>query len=242
MLVPDLLSPEPSSSDAMAAFAELGRIDLAQTDLAGVLSKVAHLAAATVPGASEVSVTLLVAGVGGTAAHTGNTALALDERQYDAGYGPCLDAAAQQTVFIIEDTATEQRWPAFVADAAARGVCATLSVGIPIRQTVTGGLNMYALEPTVFDDEAVAIAKTFAGYAAVALANAHLYETTAALATQMAEAMASRAVIEQAKGIVIAQQHISADQAFEVMAKASQVSNRKLRDIAQAIVDGAQKP
>ena len=86
--------------------------------------------------------------------------------------------------------------------------------------------------------DAVTLGETFANYAAVALANAYLYSTTAALAEQMAAAMESRAVIEQAKGILMARQSISADDAFALLARASQTSNRKLRDIAAGIVSG----
>ena len=85
------------------------------------------------------------------------------------------------------------------------------------------------------------VAETFAGYAAVAMANAHLYETTSALAQQMAEAMSSRAIIEQAKGILMAQQGVDSEAAFAMLSRASQTANRKLRDIAQAIVDGASR-
>jgi GAF domain-containing protein len=224
--------------DPMAAFAELGRIDLASTDLRGALQKVAELAKRAIPAAAEVSVTLMAAGVAGTAASTGALALALDERQYDAGYGPCLDAALHQTVNLIKDLAQEARWPAYVAGAREQGVGSSLSVGIPIREAVTGGLNIYALAAGSFDQDSVTAAQTFASYGAVALANAHLYEATAALAAQMGDAMASRAVIEQAKGIVMAQQNVGPAEAFEILARASQVGNRKLRDIAQAMVDG----
>jgi GAF domain-containing protein len=226
--------------DAMAAFAQLGRIDLADNDLAGVLGQVAELARAAIPGAVAVGVTLVQAGVAGTAAYTGDIALSLDERQYDAGFGPCLNAAADHGINIITDTRDEDRWTAFAAAAVDVGVLSTLSVGIPIRDSVTGALNIYAGRSHAFDDDAVALARTFAGYAAVAIANAHLYETTAALAEQMSEAMRTRAVIEQAKGILIAQQHVSPDVAFNMLSQASQTANRKLRDIAQAIVDREQ--
>lgn len=229
-----------AARDAMAAFAELGRIELASNDLSAVLGRVAALARDTIAGASAVGVTLLQAGVPGTAAYVGEVAYHLDERQYASGFGPCLDAARNQTVNVITNTAGDARWPVFAAAAAEAGVRSTLSVGIPIRDTVTGCLNIYGLEPDAFDDDAVAMGRTFAGYAAVALANAHLYETTSALAEQMAEAMRSRAVIEQAKGILIAQQRIDPEAAFEVLSRASQVGNRKLRDLAQRIVDGAQ--
>ena len=230
------------SVDAMAAFAELGRISLAEHDLGQVLTRVAELAKRVISGAAEVSVTLVAGGLAGTAAYTGNLALSLDERQYDAGYGPCLDAAAKETVHLIADMAAETRWPAFTADALRHGAHSSLSVGIPVHETVTGAINIYADQAEVFDDEAVELARTFAGYAAVAMANANLYSTTAALAEQMTRAMASRAVIEQAKGILIAQRQLSPEAAFDVLSRASQTANRKLRDIAQAIVDKAQQP
>ncbi|MCU1596004.1 MAG: hypothetical protein JWO12_3396, partial [Frankiales bacterium] len=173
------------------------------------------------------------------AAYTGELAMTLDETQYGAGYGPCLSAAEKDTVYLIEEMSQETRWPEFTADAVRHGARSSLSIGIPLHTAVSGALNIYADRSGVFDDGAVELAKTFAGYAAVALANASLYETTVALAKQMAEAMASRAVIEQAKGILVAQQKISPAQAFQVLSRASQSANRKLRDIAQAMVDGA---
>jgi AmiR/NasT family two-component response regulator len=75
--------------------------------------------------------------------------------------------------------------------------------------------------------------------AAVAMANSHLYDSQAALAHHMQTAMASRAVIEQAKGIVMGERHCSADEAFQLLVKLSQRTDRKLRDVAQALVDRA---
>ena len=60
------------------------------------------------------------------------------------------------------------------------------------QDAVVGALNVYGTKPDAFDDDAVAVARAFAGYAAVALANAHLYDTTASLAHHMQTAMASR--------------------------------------------------
>jgi GAF domain-containing protein len=230
----------PAPLDAMEAFAELGRIKLSETNLHQVLSMVAELAQRTIPGAAEVSVTLVPGGAPETAAYTGELALALDEKQYDTGYGPCLDAAAAKTVFLVPDMASEDRWPEFAKNAVAHGVKGSLSVGMPVEDTLAGALNIYATEANAFDDDAVELARTFAGYAAVALANVNLYSTTAALAEQMAEAMRSRAVIEQAKGILIVQQRVTAEEAFGILTRASQASNRKLRDIAQAIVAKAE--
>ena len=236
--------PEPEDDaqphDPMAAVAELSRIKLSETDLNQVLSRVAELAQRAIPGAAEVSVTLVRGGAAETAAYTGEVALALDEKQYDTGYGPCLDAAREKTVFLVRDMAAEQRWPRWTANAVAQGVTGSLSVGMPVEDAVTGALNIYAVEAGALDEDDIELARTFAGYAAVALANANLYSTTAKLAAQMAEAMESRAVIEQAKGILIAQNRVTADEAFDILIRASQTSNRKIRDIAEALVNKAQ--
>ena len=78
----------------------------------------------------------------------------------------------------------------------------------PMRAGATlGALNIYATQPAIFDRDAIELARTFAGYAAVAIANARLYQATATLAEDMRRAMETRAVIEQAKGILVAQQH-----------------------------------
>jgi len=91
------------------------------------------------------------------------------------------------------------------------------------------------------NDDAIILAQTFAGYAAVALANAHLYDVTATLAQHMQAAMESRAVIEQAKGIVMGERRCTADEAFRILSKLSQDSNRKVRDVAAALVARAQQ-
>jgi GAF domain-containing protein len=226
--------------EPLAAFAELGRIDLSDVDLDQVLAKVAQLAQEVIPAAAAVSVTLVSDGLAGTAASTADAALAIDQSQYEAGSGPCLDAAADHGVRVVDDMAQESRWPVFASAAATHGIQSSLSVGISLWDGVSGALNIYASAPGAFGPEEVVLGQTFAGYAAVALGNAHLYSTTTALAGQMAEAMQSRAVIEQAKGLLIGRHRVSADEAFAMLSRASQNSNRKLRDIAQALIDGAQ--
>jgi GAF domain-containing protein len=231
----------PHHRDARAALAELAMIKYGDTDLEQVLHRVATLARQTLPGAGEVSVTLVPERGPYTAAFTGDLALRLDEWQYRLHGGPCLRAAATQSVILIPDTAAEQRWPEWVARAAAAGAGSVLSVGLPIGETVRGALNTYGLAPHAFEEETADIARDFAEYVTVALGNAHLYHRTAALAEGLNTAMLSRAVIEQAKGVVMAQRHCSADEAFALLTKISQVTNRKLRDVAADMVARAQR-
>ncbi|SCG61995.1 GAF and ANTAR domain-containing protein [Micromonospora zamorensis] len=228
--------------DPNAAISELGQIKFGETDLSGVLSQVSELARRTIPGAEEVSVTLLKQEGAHTAAFSGEMALRLDELQYEYEQGPCLEAAKEAAVVSVPDMSEEVRWPQWAAQAVQGGALSSLSIGFPIQETVLGALNIYGVKPGAFDDDAVTLAQTFAGYAAVALANAHLYDTTATLAAQMQSAMQSRAVIEQAKGIIMGERRCTPDEAFAVLAKVSQDSNRKLRDVASALVERAARP
>ncbi|AGL18911.1 GAF and ANTAR domain-containing protein [Actinoplanes sp. N902-109] len=233
------MAHEPT--DSLSALTELGRIKLGETDLEGVLDRVAELAQKTLPGASEVSITLVRDRGAYTAAYTGNRALALDEWQYRLDGGPCLQAAADNATVSVPDTAAETRWATWAGRATEAGMGSVLSVGLPILDTVSGALNIYGAEPHAFDEEAVALAHTFVRYAAVALANAHLYDTTMTLAQHMQAAMESRAVIEQAKGIIMGERRCSPDEAFAILSKVSQDANRKLRDVAQALVARTQR-
>jgi GAF domain-containing protein len=225
--------------DPNEAFAELGRIRLADVDIDALLDKIAQLAKRTIPGASEVSVTLLHGNNAQTAAFTGELARALDEAQYERGYGPCMDAADTTASLIVPDTGSEERWPGWANVAAQAGAHSSLSVGLPVHEHVTGALNIYATTPNAFDDDAITIAQTFAGFAAVGLANAHLYETQATLAGHMQKAMENRAVIEQAKGIIMGERRCTPEQAFAILTKRSQDTNRKLRDVASTLVENA---
>ncbi|MGC4893701.1 ANTAR domain-containing protein [Micromonospora sp. DT31] len=223
-------------ADPGAALAELSRIRLDETDLEDVLGRVAELANQTVPGSAHVTVTIAQGGHNQSAACTSDLARKLDEWQYRQERGPCLDASASAASLSLPDLVAEERWPEWAALAREAGIGSSLSIGLPIQEAVTGALNLYGVTPGAFDREAIRIAESFAAYAAVALANAHLYDSTATLARQMREAMRSRAVIEQAKGILMGQRRCSADEAFALLSKLSQDSNRKVREVAEALV------
>jgi GAF domain-containing protein len=230
--------PQPTV-DPADAFAELGRIRLDETSLDEMLRRVAELANQSVPATRDVSVTLIRGRTRQTVTSTGELARDLDEWQYEHDQGPCLDASASGDSVSVPDMAGEQRWPDWAARARAAGVGSSLSVGLPIQESVVGALNVYGEVAHAFDPPAIAVAEGFAAYAAVALANAHLYDSAATLAQQMQEAMRGRAVIEQAKGIIMGERHCSAEEAFALLSKISQDTNRKVRDVAVALVGNA---
>lgn len=224
------------------AFARLGRIKLSETDLDGVFYQIADLAKRAIPGASEVSVTLVPDKGAYTPAFTGDLALDLDETQYKLGHGPCLDAAHSTSTQHVADMAGENRWPDWTRRAREAGACSSLSIGLPVQEAVTGALNIYATKPHAFDEDALAVAQTFASYAEVAMANAYLYNAKTTLAQHMEVAMRSRAVIEQAKGIIMGDRRCSADEAFTILTKLSQDTNRKLREVAVLLVERSTSP
>ncbi|OHX04466.1 GAF and ANTAR domain-containing protein [Micromonospora sp. WMMB235] len=230
---------ESASMEPADALAELSRIRLDEVALDDVLARVAELANRAVPGSAHVSVSLVQAGANRAIAYTSDLARSLDEWQYAHDDGPCLDASMSAVSICLPDLADEPRWPGWAARARAAGVQSSLSIGLPIQEAVTGALNIHGGTPRAFDKSSIELAEEFAAYAAVALANAHLYESTATLARQMQEAMRSRAVIEQAKGIIMGQRRCSAEEAFTLLAKLSQDSNRKLREVAEALVSRA---
>ncbi len=135
--------------------------------------------------------------------------------------------------------AQERRWPEFAAEAEQHGAHGSMSIPVPVQREVSAAVNVYSAERNAFDDDQVALASTFAGYAGVALANMHVYEAQGKVAEQLQAAMASRAVIEQAKGLLMGQRGCDADEAFAILVQLSQDTNRKLRDVAKALVDQA---
>jgi|SRR4051794_14633544 GAF domain-containing protein len=245
---PAALQGVPSSDgadaylDPQTAFAELGRIFLGSQPLGEVLETVADLARRTIHGADQVSVTLLDQDGANarSVAFTGDLAIDLDERQYERGFGPCLDAAQLGATLHIADTATEQTYPEFAAACQRSGVSSTLSVGLPVPQRSIGAINIYLKNNVELDERDIEIAQTFASYAAVALANAALYTSTADLAAQMEKAMQSRAAIEQAKGIIMGAEGCTGEEAFTILAKQSQRRNRKLKVVAEELIADAQ--
>ena len=220
-----------------AALAELARIDLAKHDLEGVLTRVSYLAKRTIPGAADVSVTLLDGGRAYSGAASGPIAFQLDATQYAAGHGPCLDAAADVSVVHLRNVRNEERWPQYVMRAVEGGVLSSLSLGLPMQRQVTGSLNIYGTTPNAFDNAAVNIAQTFVAYAGVAVGNAEAYARTVALITAMHRAEPSLAVIEQAKGIVMMQSGCTGQEALDVLERESRVAKRELPDVAQGFVD-----
>ena len=235
-------TPEPAADLAQLAFDELGRISFADHSLTSVLQKVTDLAAQVLPGEAVTSVTILFGGRPSTVASSGPLALELDQAQYRRGSGPCLEAARTGSLTEVLDTSTEERWGTFTRLAAGRGCRAILSFPLPPQELITGGLNVYARTAQPIDPGTRDTAARFAAYAVVPVSNMYLYETAVERAGHLAAALDSRALIDQAKGILMERFKFSADQAFSALAKVSMESNTKVRDVAARFVETGEWP
>jgi GAF domain-containing protein len=218
------------------ALAALSRFLVGDGSVQDTLERVADLTVEAVSGADLAGITMLVDGHRRTAVFTDPLAPEIDQAQYDTGEGPCLDAFDQQRVFRIESTREDGPWPAFRRTAAEHGIGSTLSLPMIVDKAIVGAMNLYAHQEGAFDEEATETGMLFASQAAVVLLNANAYWDSRALNERLGEAMDHRALIEQAKGMLMNAQRCTGDQAFDLLVKASQRENVKLRDIAARLV------
>ncbi|NEM07103.1 GAF and ANTAR domain-containing protein [Geodermatophilus normandii] len=231
-------------ADATEALERLGRLSLRELSMESLLQTVAELTTTVLPGHPEASVSLLVRDSPSTVASTGQLAVDLDERQYERDHGPCLHAARTGELTMIADTRTDDRWPDYMRRAAERGALSSLSVplDIDVAEQVSGALNIYARQAGAFDEDARAAATRIGPYAAVAAGNLHAYQSARAIADNLQAALEHRAVIDQAKGVLIERYKVTPDQAFQLLAQASMHANRKVRDVADDLVRTGELP
>jgi GAF domain-containing protein len=237
-------SQNPQPANAAEALERLGRLSLRELSMESLLQQVAELSKTVMPGNPETSVLLLVRDKPTTVVSTGQLATDLDERQYERGHGPCLHAARTGELTEIADTRTDRRWPDYTLRAAERGNFSSLSIPLPIDEDeqVTGALNIYAREPDAFDADTRAAATGFGPYAAIAVANMHAYESARNMADNLRVALETRAVIDQAKGILMERYKWTANQAFHVLARASMKTNTRVRHVADHVVRTGELP
>jgi GAF domain-containing protein len=196
-----------------------------------IATQVVAVSVELIPHATAASVT--VRGARGRLATVGQTsplALAVDQAQYAAADGPCQHAIRSGEVVRVADLAADPRWPTLAA------VPLRSALVIPLPQLrpnpLAGSVNLYAEAPGAFPPVAERLGRMVAIHAATALA-----ATTER--DHLIEALASRDIIGQAKGILMREHSITSERAFSMLTHASQHDNRKLRDVAARVVEVA---
>jgi GAF domain-containing protein len=214
--------------DALARrLAEAARSLQRQTSPQQVMDGVVHLARDMVPGAEEATITMVRKDRHCySAAATSTLASDFDVWQDQTGEGPCLDVIWQQQTMRVDDLASDPRWPVLGPRAAARGVRSMLCLQLFVHRDTLGALDLLGLAPSAFTDESEHVGLLLASHAAIAAADAHHFEN-------VTSALVNRDVIGQAKGILMERFKITSDQAFAVLAKVSQDTNRKVSAVAE---------
>ncbi len=226
----------PSSTEVAEMFEQVARALASDTSVEATLDAIVRLAVEHLPACEFAGITMIVDRVVTSPASSHETPRILDAIQAEVDEGPCLDAIAEHQVFRTGDLTKETRWPRF-AERAHRetGVTSIVSFRLFIEQDTMGALNLYATAVDAFDDTDVALGAVFAAHAAVALSSAQREE-------QLERKAASRDLIGQAKGILMAQSHIDEDAAFDLLRRASQRLNIKLTHVAEGVVHPPDQP
>ncbi len=227
------------SEDALQRVVALTGVALTQDDLKGALDEVTRLTAQALPDCDGASLTMLEDGNPAVGASSNDWARELDHLQFEEREGPCLDASRTGQVFRVRDLSSDNRWPFFGPRAAEAGARSVVSFPMASEGKAIGALNAYSKRADAFPSEVVALGELIAAQASMATLVASSYFRHRSLGDQLRQALQSRAVIEQAKGILMAARRCTEQQAFDALVQLSQTSNRKLRDVAQALVDEA---
>jgi GAF domain-containing protein len=217
--------------------ADLAQLLLDDDGSDGPLEQLTELALELIPGSAAAGV---VAAGDTSWAFTASAAAVgdLNRLQLHGGEGPVADAIRYGEARRIDDTGSEQRWPAVCSAIADAGFGSCLVLPLRTDRKPGGALVIYGRAPDAFAGSGHDIALLFAAQGGVALRNAAAYRSCRQLVANLRAALESRAVIEQAKGILVAEYGCHPEVAFKELSRLSQNTNRKVRDIAADLVAG----
>ncbi|MPZ01008.1 MAG: ANTAR domain-containing protein [Actinophytocola sp.] len=232
---------ESARFDAAAgALERLRGLHAVHEPLDAVLHRLAESARDAIDGADAVSVTRLDGDTPRTAAATDERVVEIDEAQYAVGDGPCLEAARTKQPVRTQVRGARERWPDFAAAAERLGVRSYLSAPLLIDEEndgeLVGALDVYGGEDGAFDPLDTALLRMLTLAASAVISTWGRLQRARDLIDQLDEALLSRAEIEQAKGVIMALNKISADAAFDRLVRMSQDSNTKLRDLSRQLL------
>ena len=217
--------------------AGLAKLLLSEDDPDATLRQLAELAVEVIPGSDAAGIITAGAESWSVAASAGTVA-DLHERQLQTGDGPVAEVLQYGEARRIDDAGTEDRWPAVCAAMASQQLSSCLVLPLSTDRQRGGAVALYSRKPDAFVGSSHDIALLFAAQGGVAVRNAALYRSCHRMLQNVKIALASRAVIEQAKGILVAQYGYPPDVAFKRLSAISQNSNRKVRDVAADLVEG----
>lgn len=226
----------PEAAEITTGLTELAAMLLRVEDVEDALHHLARMAVVVIPDGPSCGITVVRDGKLTTAVYAGAVPASVHESQYEFGDGPALAAMRERTLIVVQDLAAEHRWDGFPGAALKAGAHGVYAHPLQIDGEVVGALCLYAHERNMFPEAVQRVAVQFVEPAAVLLSGVLHRVTQAELIEQMRAGMASRAVIDQAIGIVMAQRRCAPGEALNILRKISNDRNIKLRDVAAALV------
>lgn len=236
-----MADPETVTVELTANLSEVARALFAAGDVGDTLQAVVDQAVAAIDGCDFAGIFTVKGDEVATSVHTEPLVVEIDGLQQMTGEGPCLDAINQRTTVYAEDLADDDRWTNFAPEAAAAGARCALAYHLYAEGTL-GALNLYARYPRAFGATDRAKGLIFATLSGLALGGAHSHEDEDRRADNLNQALATRELIGQAQGILMERERITSDQAFDILRRASQHLNIRLREVAQDLVDTGDRP
>ncbi|MGI9119771.1 MAG: GAF and ANTAR domain-containing protein [Acidimicrobiales bacterium] len=226
---------DDAEPDLAATFASVARELRAEApSVQATLERMVRLAVETIEGCDHAGISYVEGRRITTPAASDEIPGKVDAIQYEVDEGPCLDAIREHEMFQTDDLTLERRWPRFSQRVVREtGVVSMLSFRLFVDEDTLGGLNLHSKKKAAFDADDRAVGSVFAAHAAIAL-------SAAVKQQQLEEAVQTRDVIGQAKGILMARQSLTAEQAFDILRRASQRLNIKLKEVADRVA--AQAP
>jgi len=233
------MSDRPETGNFDAALERLSAVLVDDATVDSVMQLVLGLAASiTVSDAASISMLVGSPNRFITLNATDPEVVDLDEVQYETTRGPCLDAIRTGKPVITDLVDDAPEWPEFVTAARRSGVTSVFSSPLQVRGESRGGLNLYSHQPGAINEWNHDAIATFARSAAVVLTNAQAFEQSTEHSAGLERALQTRDTIGIAKGILMATENLTDDEAFDRLRNLSQRANRKLRDIAGEVVAG----
>jgi len=172
-------------------------------------------------------------------AYTVERARLLELFEVQTAEGPCIECFATGRPLInIDAEEVSSRWPGFAQAASIVGFGSTHALPLRLRESVLGTLNLFTEAPAQLSVEDAAIGQAMADIATIGLLNERGAREQSLLSRQLQEALDSRVIIEQAKGVLAATESISVDEAFSRLRLLARRSGRRLSEMARAAVDG----
>jgi GAF domain-containing protein len=223
--------------DLAASLARLARLLTGHRPLRDTLTFIAEYAVQAIPGADGAGLTMLEDDRAQTVVASAEFVHAVDDVQYGLGEGPCLLAVSSQQTQTSGSLGGDKRWPRFGPRIGRMGVHSVLSLPLLLPDQVVGAMNVYAHAKNAFDSDAVRIGELFARPAAVSVHNAQVLGQSRRLAEQLTEALTSRAIIDQALGIIRSRTGASAEEAFDKLRTMSQSQHSKVAEVSRVLVD-----